>query len=201
MFDDVYKLFDASSAEDVRFAAAFALGNISLGNVERCLSRIIELIKKQANQQFLLFLTLKEVIIKLSSNAAQEILNKVAPEIWNILFLNTETVQQETIRNAIAECLGKISQFDAKTYLPLLRTQTCSGSAHIRSTALMALRHTFTDPFSQLGEFDSILASVMPDFIVKIDDQDQVHFLNLNQSLSRRPLLRWLFLQFITNLT
>jgi HEAT repeat protein len=199
LFDDVYKLFDASSAEEVRFEAAFALGNISLGNVEQSLSRIIALIKKQANQQFLLFITLKEVIIKLSTNAAQEILNKVAPEIWNILFLNTETVQQETSRNAIAECLGKISQFDAKTYLPLLRTQISSGSAHTRSTALMALRHTFNDPSSQLGEFDSILASVMPDFIVKVDDQDQVKFLNLNQSLSRRPLLRWLFLQFITN--
>jgi cullin-associated NEDD8-dissociated protein 1 len=116
------------------------------------------------------------VIVKLSSNSAQEIFRKVAPEIWNILFLNTETVKQETIRNAIAECLGKISQFDPKTYLPLLRMQTSSASAHTRSTAVIALRHTFPDSPAQLGVFDSILSTVLPEFILKIDDQDQVSF-------------------------
>lgn len=146
--------------------------------MERHLPRIIELIKKQVNQQFLLFITLKEVIVKLSSNSAQEILRKVAPEIWNILFINTETVKQETIRNAIAECLGKISQFDPTTYLPLLREQTSSKSAHTRSTALIALRHTFPDSSSQLGHFDSVLSAVLPEFILKIDDKDQVLFFN-----------------------
>lgn len=178
----MFKLFDSSSAEDVRFAAAFALGNISLGNVERNLPKIIELIKHNGKHQFLLCITLKEVIAKLSINSAPEILQKIAPELWNILFLNSETVQQETIRNSIAECLGKISQIEPRAYLPLLRAQLSSGSSYARLTALTALRHTFSDSLNQDEEFDFFLGTILRDFLLKIDDPDQVlviHYLTL----------------------
>ena len=150
------------------------MGSISFGNFEKSLPKIIDLIQKKIDQKFLLFITLKEVIVRLSINSASAHLKHIATDIWNILFLNTEAVQQETIRNAIAECLSRLSQFDPRAYLPLLRSQLNSGNSNTRSTVLICLRHTFTDLSNQHNEFDLILAPLLRDFIFAIGDSDQV---------------------------
>jgi cullin-associated NEDD8-dissociated protein 1 len=61
----VIDLFGAQS-EEVKFAAAFALGNICVGNIPKYLPMIISQIKDQPKKRYLLLHALKEVSIKFS---------------------------------------------------------------------------------------------------------------------------------------
>lgn len=56
----VIDLFGAQS-EEVKFAAAFALGNICVGNIPKYLPLIISQIKEQPKKRYLLLHALKEV--------------------------------------------------------------------------------------------------------------------------------------------
>lgn len=51
----------ASQSEEVKFAAAFALGNICVGNIYKYLPLIVSQIKEQPKRRYLLLHALKEV--------------------------------------------------------------------------------------------------------------------------------------------
>ena len=98
---------------------------------------------------------------------------------------NSEVVEQDTIRNAIAECLGKISQFDPSTYIPKLQSQLSSSSSHTRSTVLIAIRHTFIDVLGQQEDIDAVLTPTFQNFIQFIGDSDQVLILSLTKDCEK----------------
>jgi cullin-associated NEDD8-dissociated protein 1 len=170
-------LFDffTSNSEEIKYAAAFALGNVSLGNVETNLPGILSTIRDNEAQRYLLFITLKEIISKLSVDKVDpEHLRKVLPDIWTLLIENTSDATEDTIRNAIAECLGKISLFDPSTYLPKLKAQLKASSANSRATTVTALRYTFMDPLHSHDEFDVAIQPLLLDFFSLVSDNDQV---------------------------
>ena len=57
---NILALFGAQS-EEVKFAAAFALGNISVGDINKHLPIILSQIKEQPKKRYLLLNSLKEV--------------------------------------------------------------------------------------------------------------------------------------------
>lgn len=172
LFSIVFGYF-SSPSEEVKYAAAFALGNISLGNVEKSLPSILDAIRKNDTQRFLLFITLKEVISKLASvSVAPEHLRKVAPDIWSLLIQNLDSVDEDTVRNAIAECLGKISLFDPNTYMPQLQSQIKSEKTVVKSTAITAVRFTLTDTLVQQDEFELVLTPLLHDILSIPQDAD-----------------------------
>ena len=57
--EHILELFSAQS-EEVKFAAAFALGNISVGNIEQYLPFIVAQVKEQPKRRYLLLHALKE---------------------------------------------------------------------------------------------------------------------------------------------
>ena len=174
IFDTLFEFF-SSAQEDIKYAAAFALGNVSLGDVEKNLPRILSTIKENGQKRYLIFIALKEIISRLSSaDAAPEHLKNVAPDIIALLFENTEAAQDDTIRNAISECLGKITLFDPATYLPQLKAKTTSPHENTRATVVIALRYTFLDLADQQDEFEAILTPMLPEFLALIGDADQV---------------------------
>jgi cullin-associated NEDD8-dissociated protein 1 len=165
LFSVVFGYF-SSPSEEVKYAAAFALGNISLGNVEKSLPNILDAIRKNDTHRFLLFITLKEIISKLASvTVAPEHLRKVAPDIWSLLIQNLDSVDEDTIRNAIAECLGKISLFDPNTYMPQLQGLILSEKSVVRSTAITAVRFTLTDTLVPQDEFELALTPLLYDIL------------------------------------
>lgn len=58
--NQVISLFAAQS-EEVKFAAAFALGNICVGNINKYLPLIVSQIKEEPKRRYLLLHALKEV--------------------------------------------------------------------------------------------------------------------------------------------
>lgn len=61
--EQVIQQFDAQS-EEVKFAAAFALGNICVGNIPRYLPLIFQQIRENPKRRYLLLHALKEVKYK-----------------------------------------------------------------------------------------------------------------------------------------
>jgi cullin-associated NEDD8-dissociated protein 1 len=165
----------SSSSEEIKYAAAFALGNISLGNVEKNLPGILSTIRDNEPHRYLLFITLKEIISKLSVDEVDpETLRKVLPDIWTLLIENTSEATEDTIRNAVAECLGKICSFEPLTYLPKLKSQISATSHNSRATTVAALRFTFMDPLHGREDFDVAIQSLLLDFFKLVSDDDQV---------------------------
>jgi cullin-associated NEDD8-dissociated protein 1 len=58
--EEVINLF-SSPSEEVKFAAAFALGNICVGNIDTYLPLIVKQIKEEPKKRYLLLHALKEV--------------------------------------------------------------------------------------------------------------------------------------------
>ncbi|CEI99860.1 hypothetical protein RMCBS344292_13940 [Rhizopus microsporus] len=113
----VIDLFGAQS-EEVKFAAAFALGNICVGNIPKYLPMIISQIKDQPKKRYLLLHALKEIIARYSETSIS--LKDDADQIWALLLENSQAEQEEGTRTVVAECLGKLALSEPSKFLPQL---------------------------------------------------------------------------------
>ncbi|KAG0260456.1 Cullin-associated NEDD8-dissociated protein 1 [Actinomortierella ambigua] len=160
-------LFNAHS-EEVRSAAAFALGNVSAGNVEVYVPALIKEIEQDAKKRYLLLHALKEVITRYTQKQSSQALESFASEIWTLLFANCES-QEEGTRNVVAECLGKLTLTNPYKFLPELQTRLQSPSPHIRGTVVSAFKYTFTD---HTRSYDELLQPLIVEFLSLMKDQD-----------------------------
>ncbi|KAM6059501.1 cullin-associated NEDD8-dissociated protein 1-like isoform 4-T4 [Theristicus caerulescens] len=111
-----------SPSEEVKSAASYALGNISVGNLKEYLPFMLKEIGSQPKRQYLLLHSLKEVI---SSSPADGI-KPYVEDIWALLFKHCECTEEGT-RNVVAECLGKLTLVNPSELLPRLKKQLSSG--------------------------------------------------------------------------
>ncbi|RUS15704.1 armadillo-type protein, partial [Endogone sp. FLAS-F59071] len=168
----VLELFSAQS-EEVKSAAAFALGNISVGNVPKYLPIIIAEIKDQPKRRYLLLHALKELITRYSLKEGGDSLGTYSDEIWVLLFDNCESNEEGT-RNVVAECLGKLTLTNPYKFLPELQKRLQSSSAQTRGTVVTAIKYTFTD---QAQNYDDLLRPLIVEFLSLMRDNDLVgHF-------------------------
>ncbi|XP_009078056.1 PREDICTED: cullin-associated NEDD8-dissociated protein 2 isoform X2 [Acanthisitta chloris] len=130
----------ASSSEEVKSAASYALGNVSVGNLEEYVPFMLKEIGSQPKRQYLLLHSLKEVI----SSSPADGLAPYVEDIWALLFKHCECTEEGT-RNVVAECLGKLTLVNPAELLPRLRKQLSAGSPHARSTVVTAIKFTIAD--------------------------------------------------------
>ncbi|XP_032892680.1 cullin-associated NEDD8-dissociated protein 1-like [Amblyraja radiata] len=154
----------SSPSEEVKSAASYALGNISVGNLSDYLPFILKEISGQPKRQYLLLHSLKEVI----SSSSADSLKPYIQDIWALLFKNCECVEEGT-RNVVAECLGKLTLIDPSHLLPRLKKQLTSGSAYARSTVVTAVKFTISDHPQAI---DPLLKSCIGDFLRTLEDPD-----------------------------
>ena len=141
------KAFDAKD-EQVRSAAAFALGNISVGNLSKNLPTLLALIKQKlaintpatSHHGYLLFSALKEIILSYSNDAAGLAeFKKYTDALLPLLLANVGHAHEAT-RAMVSECLGRLLVVDsAKLMLPLEKL-VASPSADVRACIITALR-------------------------------------------------------------
>uniref|UniRef100_A0A8C8SN09 Cullin associated and neddylation dissociated 2 (putative) n=1 Tax=Pelusios castaneus TaxID=367368 RepID=A0A8C8SN09_9SAUR len=112
----------ASPSEEVKSAASYALGNISVGNLKEYLPFMLKEIGSQLKRQYLLLHSLKEVI----SSSPADSLKPYVEDIWSLLFNHCECAEEGT-RNVVAECLGKLALVNPSQLLPRLKKQLSSG--------------------------------------------------------------------------
>ncbi|KAM6387303.1 cullin-associated NEDD8-dissociated protein 1-like isoform 1-T1 [Pluvialis apricaria] len=111
-----------SPSEEVKSAASYALGNISVGNLKEYLPFMLKEIGSQPKRQYLLLHSLKEVI----SSSPADGLKPYVEDIWALLFKHCECTEEGT-RNVVAECLGKLTLVNPSELLPRLKKQLSSG--------------------------------------------------------------------------
>jgi len=190
---DIYKtvldLFAAQS-EEVKSAAAFALGNISIGNVEQYIPMIITEITEQPKKKYLLLHALKEIITRYTHQEGGRGLANQSEKIWILLFENCESEGEEGTRNVVAECLGKLTLTDPYKFLPDLKNRLNSPSSHVRGTVVTAIKYTFID---QAQHYDELLNPIIVEFLSLIKDEDlnvrRLSLSTLNSAAHNKPYL------------
>ncbi|MCO5581046.1 hypothetical protein L7F22_034921 [Adiantum nelumboides] len=165
LFDKVLSFFEAK-AEEVKGAAAFAVGNMSVGNLEAFLPVIEQQMAGGDDRRRLLALSaLKELI---SHGSAQQ-LSVVANRIWAPLFDICNTTDEAT-RNLGAECLARLTLTDPARYLPQLQGRLHDPVATTRAAVIAAIRYTLTGKES--SQYDVELAPTMVEFLSLLKDDD-----------------------------
>jgi len=180
----------SSPNEEVKTAASYALGNVSVGNLHKFLPYVLEEISNQPRRQYLLLHSLKEIISTESlSKTSQKQIQPYVASIWAALMQHCECPEEGT-RNVVAECLGKLTLIDPSTLLPKLKSYLCSESALTRSTVVTAVKFTISD---QPQPIDPLLRSTMADFLEALHDQElnvrRVALVAFNSAAHNKPSL------------
>ena len=177
-------------SEDVKSAAAYALGNISAGNVDQFVPYLLTQIQTYPQHGYLLLQSLKEVIISLSRHPDD--FSKLKPcieEIWSHLFQNCES-PEEGKRQVVAECIGKLTLIDIKERLPKLEAALQSESPNVRATVVAAFKFTITE---QPQSFDPLLKEYIGPFLSMLEDPvllvRRVALIALNSAAHNKPSL------------
>ncbi|KAF1453305.1 Cullin-associated NEDD8-dissociated protein 1, partial [Spheniscus demersus] len=175
----------SSPSEEVKSAASYALGNISVGNLKEYLPFMLKEIGSQPKRQYLLLHSLKEVISSSPANG----LEPYVEDIWALLFKHCECTEEGT-RNVVAECLGKLTLVNPSELLPRLKKQLSSGSPHARSTVVTAIKFTIAD---QPQPIDALLKGCIGDFLKTLQDPDlnvrRVALAMFNSAAHNKPSL------------
>ncbi|XP_065605527.1 cullin-associated NEDD8-dissociated protein 1-like [Cyrtonyx montezumae] len=174
-----------SPSEEVKSAASYALGNISVGNLKEYLPFMLKEIESQPKRQYLLLHSLKEVI----SSSPADGLKPYVEDIWALLFKHCECSEEGT-RNVVAECLGKLTLVNPSELLPRLQKQLTSGSPHARSTVVTAVKFTIADHPQPI---DALLKGCIGNFLKTLQDSDlnvrRVALAMFNSAAHNKPSL------------
>ena len=121
---DVFLIHFKSNSAQLPRAAAVALGHAGAGNVAMYMPVILSNMSKPGSTQNLLLHSIRE-ILKFTARTGTNI-SDYTGEIWKKLLA---TSQSEDNRAVGAECIGRLTSIDPKTYLPQLQVD----SAQLRS--------------------------------------------------------------------
>ncbi|XP_071144380.1 cullin-associated NEDD8-dissociated protein 1-like isoform X2 [Mytilus edulis] len=180
----------SSQSEEVKSAASYALGNVSVGNMPKFLPFVLKEIENQPKRQYLLLHSLKEIISCESSSAGGvDTLKTYVMTIWNMLFHHCECPEEGT-RNVVSECLGKLTLIDPANLLSNLKQHLNSQSALTRSTVVTAIKFTISD---QPQGIDALLRTCIGDFLKTLQDPDlnvrRVALVTFNSAAHNKPTL------------
>jgi len=180
--NDISAFFDAGS-EELKNAASYALGNISVGNLQKFVPQILADIKGNSKRKYLLIHSLKEVI----SQAIGEKLKPFISDAVTLLFDNCDN-EEEGIRNVVSECLGKLALVDYAAVMPKLKS-LLGDSELKRSATISAVKYTITD---QPRDSDAKLKSDIQDFLKLLNKNESVNVrraavLLLNSAAHNKP--------------
>eukprot|EP00735_Rhodelphis_limneticus_P008700 TRINITY_DN21_c0_g1::TRINITY_DN21_c0_g1_i1::g.14884::m.14884 TRINITY_DN21_c0_g1::TRINITY_DN21_c0_g1_i1::g.14884 ORF type:complete len:1250 (+),score=378.72,sp/Q5R6L5/CAND1_PONAB/40.08/0.0,TIP120/PF08623.5/2.3,TIP120/PF08623.5/2e+02,TIP120/PF08623.5/0.78,TIP120/PF08623.5/1e-46,HEAT_2/PF13646.1/3.2,HEAT_2/PF13646.1/8.4,HEAT_2/PF13646.1/2.8,HEAT_2/PF13646.1/3.4e+03,HEAT_2/PF13646.1/38,HEAT_2/PF13646.1/0.13,HEAT_2/PF13646.1/0.15,HEAT_2/PF13646.1/0.00035,HEAT_2/PF13646.1/0.00015,HEAT_2/PF13646.1/0.07 len=165
--ETVSALLDAGS-EEIKSAASFALGNITVGALEQFLPALFVDIVEKPNRQYLLLHALKEVITRHSSQESARVLGAYVDKMFGVLFKYCDA-EDEGVRNVVAECLGRLVLLDVNFVLPALRERLQSPTPHTRWAMVTALRFALTFKNPVLSE---AVSAYIGDFFKSIQDSD-----------------------------
>ncbi|EGN92705.1 hypothetical protein SERLA73DRAFT_98928 [Serpula lacrymans var. lacrymans S7.3] len=154
----------AAEQEDIRTAAAFAAGNIALGNLQQFLPAIVKAVENDPKKRLLSLQALKEVVTHCSHGQ----LEGVADMLWAPLFHNSEDAEEST-RNVAAACLGKLTTTHPSRYLPQLHARIHDENIAARATVVSAIRYTLAESATS---YDELLAPLIMDFLSLMIDKD-----------------------------
>ncbi|KAI9718117.1 MAG: hypothetical protein M1812_004375 [Candelaria pacifica] len=173
-----------SKSDQVPLTAAIALGRAAAGNVGRFLPVILANMDRNGSSQYLLLHSVKEML-----QHARQATKELAPhsgQIWSKLLV---TSQAEDNRAIGAECIGRLTVIDPKTYLPMLQTYLNDKNGRVRGMVIQSIRYTLADTDESYDDYlRPILTSVLT---VILNDKDlenrRLALTTLNSATHNKP--------------
>jgi len=176
----IFATFNCES-ESVKWAASFALGNIAVGNMEKYVPSLIEMIQQHSDRTYLLLNSLKEIITHYSTTQAlAKLLLPFSSTITPLLIANASS-KDEGVRAMIAECLGKFAVIDAAIFKEI-ESLLANDDVNTRATMATSIKYSLNKSTKyQLPQ------SVVTAFLKTLSDADLLvkrqTFLSLNSIL------------------
>uniref|UniRef100_A0A915M4M9 TATA-binding protein interacting (TIP20) domain-containing protein n=1 Tax=Meloidogyne javanica TaxID=6303 RepID=A0A915M4M9_MELJA len=184
-----------SPLEEIKSAASYALGNLATGNLTKFLPFLLMEISKEERRQYLFLHALKEVIDEqtgatCSLEKADVVFTNGVAEIWELLIKYCGS-NEESIRNVVAECIGRLCTVNPGHFVGELVQQVNSSSANVRATVVTALRFLIAE--QPRTSVDEHLRPVLGRFFAAIRDNDlnvrRVAIVTLNSAVHNKPKL------------
>ncbi|PSN66037.1 TIP120-domain-containing protein [Corynespora cassiicola Philippines] len=176
------KFFTAKS-ESVPLAAAVALGRAGAGNVGQYLPVILSTMGQPSSPQYLLLHAIKEILQQ--DNTESEIIPH-APVLWQNLVAASQAEDNKAIG---AECIGRLTIIDPKTYLPQLQVFLGDRKASVRGMVISALRFTLADTDEAYDEY--LRPIVVPMLVQMLNEPDlenrRLALTTFNSAMHNKP--------------
>lgn len=128
--------FFSLRSEQVPLAAAIALGRAGAGSVKKYLPIILSTMGQPSAPQYLLLHSIKEILQQ--EDTESEII-PYASTLWDNLVAASQYEDNKAIG---AECIGRLTIIDPKTYLPQLQVRTSLGPLLLPLYILIRTRHS-----------------------------------------------------------
>jgi len=193
----ISRAFTATS-EEIKSAAAFSLGNLAVGNLSTFLPFILNEIETHKERQYLLLVSLREVISRLSSSPDRvgELLDLLKQKNSGDALFQYCQSSKEGICNVVAECVGRLAIIDKENMLNKIFSKLQSDSPHDRSTACSSLKFSIGDGDQEIIE---LLSPQIPLFLNLLEDQEvdvrRAALLSFNFLVHNRPALVFEYLE------
>ena len=129
-----------SKSENVPRAAAIALGRAGAGNINTFLPVILSNSGKSGNLQYLSLHSIKEILQH--AGRARSDISPYTNEIWENLLIASQAEDNKVLG---AECIGRLTIIEPKSYLPLLQNYLDDPTPTIRGMVIQAIRFTLAD--------------------------------------------------------
>jgi len=158
-----------SKDEQVRSAAAFALGNIAVANLASSLPKLLQLTQERlATHGYLLFSALKEIILAHSNDAAGLVQFQGYVDALLPLLLANVGHAHESTRAMVAECLGRLTVIAPPKLLNPLEKLVLDKRPEVRGAAIISLRFCL-HPLMEYGVLYQHLESLLTPLLTDVD--------------------------------
>lgn len=136
-----------AQSEEIKSAAAFCLGNLAVGNLQKFLPFILNEIHEHQERQYLLLLSLREVISRLSKSPERvsELVQLLKQANSSDALFQYCQSSKEGVRNVVAECVGRLAVIDTQEMLSKILDKLSSTSPHDRATAAASIKFAIVD--------------------------------------------------------
>lgn len=129
----------SSEYDEVRSAAAFCLGSTSVGNMDFFLPLSLGALKSENGTHRYQFLSAIKEMLALHIEKAQH-LQSFLDKLVSVLATYSAD-EDESIRNIVAECLGKLASLAPEVILPELASMATGKSKFTRWTSVTSVKH------------------------------------------------------------
>ena len=150
---EIFTSHFSSKSDNVPRAAAIALGRAGAGNINIYLPVILSNSGKSGNLQYLSLHSIKE-ILQYAGKAHADI-SSYTNEIWKRLLVASQAEDNKILG---AECIGRLSIIEPKTYLPSLQKYLEDPTPTVRGMVIQAIRFTLADSDEA---FDEVLKPML----------------------------------------
>ncbi len=185
------------SSEDVKTASAYALGHVAYGSMTTFLPLILQSLtnSSQARQQYLLLLSLREVLgVFATGSTTTDRFNIYISPVLDVLLQQQASASEESVRNMVAECIGVLTTMNPSQLVPVLSNLISSdaGNKVALRTALHAVRSTLSRPLDTEC-FHALSGSLLGQLLPLLNDGDlevkKAALLMINTAAHHNPIL------------